>query len=217
MIEVNHDAHEVSIEQLKGIEGEINGIPPTRESVSARLNAPVTSNHIDMEKISFERNKSGIWGWRSEKSEDVNGYECKVYAASNVEFITRTRTEHLSESQARVWRWRNGIFLGGWELNSICFLLHSFVIPVLHCKTSSALLKKNVRLRVMHLHPNRNLLSTLKIMSLVSQLQPTNIFRMLICVVVMLVDRGKWVRKYVNTHLSMTEPYTHYNVSDSEI
>lgn len=55
-----------------------------------------------MEKISFERNKSGIWGWRSEKSEDVNGYECKVYAASNVEFITRTRTEHLSESQARV-------------------------------------------------------------------------------------------------------------------
>ncbi|XP_037051596.1 ankyrin repeat domain-containing protein 13D-like [Bradysia coprophila] len=102
MIEVNHDAHEVSIEQLKGIEGEITGIPPTRESVSARLNAPVTSNHIDMEKISFERNKSGIWGWRSEKSEDVNGYECKVYAASNVEFITRTRTEHLSESQARL-------------------------------------------------------------------------------------------------------------------
>ncbi len=102
MIEVNHDAHEVSIEQLKCVEGDISGIPPTRESVSARLNAPVTSNHIDMEKISFERNKSGIWGWRSEKSEDVNGYECKVYAASNVEFITRTRTEHLSESQARV-------------------------------------------------------------------------------------------------------------------
>lgn len=102
MIEVNHDAHEVSIEQLKCVEGDISGIPPARESVSARLNAPVTSNHIDMEKISFERNKSGIWGWRSEKSEDVNGYECKVYAASNVEFITRTRTEHLSESQARV-------------------------------------------------------------------------------------------------------------------
>lgn len=104
MIEVNHDAHEVSIEQLKNVEGDVTGIPPTRESVSARLNAPVTSNHIDMEKISFERNKSGIWGWRSEKSEDVNGYECKVYAASNVEFITRTRTEHLSESQARVKR-----------------------------------------------------------------------------------------------------------------
>lgn len=102
MIEVNHDAREVSMEQLKCVEGDIRGIPPTRESVSARLNTPVTSNHIDMEKISFERNKSGIWGWRSEKSEDVNGYECKVYAASNVEFMTRTRTEHLSEAQARV-------------------------------------------------------------------------------------------------------------------
>lgn len=27
----------------------------------------------------------------------VNGYEAKVYGASNVELITRTRTEHLSD------------------------------------------------------------------------------------------------------------------------
>ncbi|KFZ65703.1 Ankyrin repeat domain-containing protein 13B, partial [Antrostomus carolinensis] len=43
------------------------------------------------------RNKSGILGWRSEKTEMVNGYEAKVYGASNVELITRTRTEHLSD------------------------------------------------------------------------------------------------------------------------
>lgn len=102
MIEIDHEAQEVSIEQLRGVVGDITGIPPTKESVSARLTAPVTSNHVDMEKISFERNKSGIWGWRSDKTEDVNGYECKVYAASNVEFITRSRSEHLSEDQARV-------------------------------------------------------------------------------------------------------------------
>ena len=24
------------------------------------------------------RNKSGIWGWRSDKSETVNGFDCKV-------------------------------------------------------------------------------------------------------------------------------------------
>lgn len=101
MIEVDHDAAEVSIEQMRSVMSDIAGIPPTREAVNARLNAPVTSNHIDIEKISFERNKSGIWGWRSEKSEDVNGYDCKVYAASNVEFITRTRTEHLNEAQSR--------------------------------------------------------------------------------------------------------------------
>ncbi|NXI35472.1 AN13D protein, partial [Galbula dea] len=43
------------------------------------------------------RNKSGIWGWRSEKMEMVSGYEAKVYSASNVELVTKTRTEHLSD------------------------------------------------------------------------------------------------------------------------
>lgn len=81
---------------------ELNGISPTIESVAARLHAPVTTNRVDMEKISFERNKSGIWGWRNDKIETINGYDCKVYAASNVEFKTLTRTEHLNEAQARV-------------------------------------------------------------------------------------------------------------------
>ncbi|XP_009078520.1 PREDICTED: ankyrin repeat domain-containing protein 13B, partial [Acanthisitta chloris] len=52
---------------------------------------------LDTKNIAFERNKSGILGWRSEKTEMVNGYEAKVYGASNVELITRTRTEHLSD------------------------------------------------------------------------------------------------------------------------
>lgn len=116
MIEIDHEAHEFTEFQMhnadfnrsetgKNIRGylnDLNGISPTKESITARLSGPVTSNRIDMEKISFERNKSGIWGWRSDKTETINGYDCKVYAASNVEFVTRTRTEHLDESQARV-------------------------------------------------------------------------------------------------------------------
>lgn len=102
MIEIDHEARAVSVEQLRGIVGDINGISPPRESVMARLSAPVTSNRIDMDKISFERNRSGIWGWRSDKMESINGYECKVYAASNVEFVTRSRNEHLNAEQARV-------------------------------------------------------------------------------------------------------------------
>lgn len=43
-------------------------------------------------------NKAGLWGWRSDKSEVVNGHECKVFSACNVELITKTRLEHLSES-----------------------------------------------------------------------------------------------------------------------
>lgn len=46
----------------------------------------------------FFRNKAGLWGWRSDKSEVVNGHECKVFSASNVELITKTRLEHLSET-----------------------------------------------------------------------------------------------------------------------
>ncbi|XP_055623876.1 ankyrin repeat domain-containing protein 13B isoform X2 [Toxorhynchites rutilus septentrionalis] len=103
MIEIDHDTGEVSVEHMRSIDSEvIDGIPPSKESVSLRLQAPVICNHIDMDKISFERNKSGFWGWRSEKNETINGYECKVYGASNVEFITRTRNEHLSEEQARI-------------------------------------------------------------------------------------------------------------------
>lgn len=100
MIEVDHDAREVSIEQMQSVMGDISGIPPDRASVTARLNAPVSTNQVAMEKISFERNKSGIWGWRSDKIEDVNGYECKAYAASNVEFVSKSRSEHLSAAQA---------------------------------------------------------------------------------------------------------------------
>lgn len=101
MIEIDHDTHEVLIEQLQSSIGDIEGIPIPLGSARARLNAPVMANNIDMDKISFERNKSGIWGWRSEKSELINGYNCKVYGASNVEFITKTRTEHLSEDQLK--------------------------------------------------------------------------------------------------------------------
>lgn len=102
MIEIDHDTHEVMIEQMSSDIGEIVAIPPPIGSVRARLNAPVITNNIEMEKISFERNKSGIWGWRSEKSEVINGYNCKVYGASNVEFVTKTRMDHLSEEQIKV-------------------------------------------------------------------------------------------------------------------
>uniref|UniRef100_A0A182WE89 Ankyrin repeat domain-containing protein n=1 Tax=Anopheles minimus TaxID=112268 RepID=A0A182WE89_9DIPT len=103
MIEIDHDTGEVSVEHMRNIEEEnIDGIRPSREAVNLRLQAPVICNHIDMDKISFERNKSGFWGWRSEKVESINGYECKVYGASNVKFITRTRNEHLGNEQTRV-------------------------------------------------------------------------------------------------------------------
>ncbi|XP_029628490.1 ankyrin repeat domain-containing protein 13B-like [Salmo trutta] len=77
--------------------GLLGALQPSGEQVVARLSAPVVTTQLDTKNITFERNKTGILGWRSEKTEMVNGYEAKVYGASNVDLITRTRTDHLSE------------------------------------------------------------------------------------------------------------------------
>ncbi|KAF3838476.1 hypothetical protein F7725_010244 [Dissostichus mawsoni] len=70
---------------------------PSQENTAQRITSPIVSTHLNTRNIAFERNKSGIWGWRSEKSEAVSGYEAKVYSATNVELVTRSRTEHLSD------------------------------------------------------------------------------------------------------------------------
>ncbi|XP_068633319.1 ankyrin repeat domain-containing protein 13D [Battus philenor] len=73
--------------------------PPPRRALQQRLAAPIALNYLDTDKISFERNKSGIWGWRQDKTETVNGYECKVFSANNVELVSKTRSEHLPKSE----------------------------------------------------------------------------------------------------------------------
>lgn len=101
--EIDHDAKEYSMEVMRDIDVELfaNGIPPAKDSIQMRLQTPIINNSIDIEKISFERNKSGWFAWKTEKNENVNGYDCRVYGASNVEFITRTRTEHLGDQTSR--------------------------------------------------------------------------------------------------------------------
>lgn len=98
MMEVDHESHEVFVEQMEmPVNIELGGMFPTDASVQSRLRSPIVTTFVDTENISFERNKSGIWGWRSDKSEDVNGYSCKVFSCNNVALVTKTRTEHLSE------------------------------------------------------------------------------------------------------------------------
>uniref|UniRef100_A0A8C0GZD1 Ankyrin repeat domain 13D n=1 Tax=Chelonoidis abingdonii TaxID=106734 RepID=A0A8C0GZD1_CHEAB len=101
VMEVDHDKQVVYTETLSLALHEpelmLAAMQPTEEHVASRLTSPIVSTHLDTKNIAFERNKSGIWGWRSEKMEVISGYEAKVYSASNVELITKTRTEHLSD------------------------------------------------------------------------------------------------------------------------
>jgi len=99
MMEVDHETRKVYVEHMKLIgDDNIQLMEPSEEGVIARLTNPIVTTYIDTDKISFERNKAGLWGWRSDKSEVINGHECKVFSASNVELITKTRLEHLSET-----------------------------------------------------------------------------------------------------------------------
>ncbi|KAJ1530836.1 hypothetical protein ONE63_005682 [Megalurothrips usitatus] len=98
MMEVDHESHEVFVEQMEMPANiELGAMFPSDASVQTRLRSPIVTTYVDTENISFERNKSGIWGWRSDKTEDINGYSCKVFGCNNVALVTKTRTEHLSE------------------------------------------------------------------------------------------------------------------------
>ncbi|KPJ16566.1 Ankyrin repeat domain-containing protein 13D [Papilio machaon] len=105
-------------EQLDAHEPAAHHSPP-RRALLQRLAAPLALNYLDTDKISFERNKSGIWGWRQDKTETVNGYECKVFSANNVELVSKTRSEHVNggirtqdlqitsqENKSGIWGWR---------------------------------------------------------------------------------------------------------------
>ncbi|XP_076346141.1 ankyrin repeat domain-containing protein 13D-like isoform X9 [Tachypleus tridentatus] len=102
MMEVDHELSQVYMENMRVLPvqlADMTGIiRPSPEAISARLTTPIVTTYVDTEKINFERCKSGLWGWRTDKTELVNGYNCKVFGANNVELITRTRTEHLTEA-----------------------------------------------------------------------------------------------------------------------
>lgn len=104
-MEVDHEAKTIRRRTMKLItQNEIGEfLEPTDNEVGNRLTKPIRTTFVDTEKISFERAKSGIYGFRSDRVENVNGYECKVYVANTVEVLTKCRTEHLafSDREAR--------------------------------------------------------------------------------------------------------------------
>uniref|UniRef100_A0A8C2YYF4 Ankyrin repeat domain 13A n=1 Tax=Cyclopterus lumpus TaxID=8103 RepID=A0A8C2YYF4_CYCLU len=112
LMEVNHDDEIVETERFN-ISQEIEDVTlesmqPAEQEVAKRLTTSVVNTYLDTKDIAFERNKSGIWGWRADKTEMVNGFEAKVFSVNNVNVVIRTRTEHLTdEEKARIKSERN--------------------------------------------------------------------------------------------------------------
>ncbi|KAG1674640.1 Ankyrin repeat domain-containing protein 13D [Nymphon striatum] len=101
LTEVDHDQHEAYSEKITSLDnpsGNISFLRSSNKIVKNRITSPIAITYVDTEKISFERSKAGIWGWRSDRSEIINNHNCKVFSANSVELVTKQRMEHLSES-----------------------------------------------------------------------------------------------------------------------
>ncbi|XP_060105725.1 ankyrin repeat domain-containing protein 13A isoform X2 [Heteronotia binoei] len=105
LIEVNHDEKVVATERFEITQQiqrlTLDSMTPKSKEVERRLTSPIISTSLDTRNIAFERNTSGFWVWRTEKSEVVNAYDAKVYTANNVNVVTKIRTEHLTEEEKR--------------------------------------------------------------------------------------------------------------------
>lgn len=107
-LEIDHDTKQVYVEEM-GMEPDVASLKfTTPEQVQHRLSTPLVQTFLDTDNISFQRAKSGLFGWGGERSEVVSGMECKVFGANNVSIVTKTRTEHMSaEDKARAKANRN--------------------------------------------------------------------------------------------------------------
>jgi len=94
--EIDHDTKQVYVEEM-GIEPDVDSLKfTTPEQVQHRLSTPLIQTFLDTDNISFQRAKSGLFGWGGERTELVSGMDCKVFGANNVEIVTKTRTEHMT-------------------------------------------------------------------------------------------------------------------------
>lgn len=99
---LDHEAKTATVQTLHDTEP-LEEFSPTEEAVEMRMKSPISTTFIDVDKIGFERSyRGGLLGWISstEKSETIDEYECKVFNASNVNLVTKTRKEHLSEEDS---------------------------------------------------------------------------------------------------------------------
>ncbi|ESN95693.1 hypothetical protein HELRODRAFT_193502, partial [Helobdella robusta] len=103
LLEVDNDNCQIYSETLDPSKPQptISYLSPSGSAVAARLTSPIVTSYVDVDKISFERTKSGVWGWRNDRTDIVDNFTCKVFSASNVQFVTKTRTEHMSDEDKR--------------------------------------------------------------------------------------------------------------------
>ncbi|XP_065175212.1 ankyrin repeat domain-containing protein 13B-like [Sycon ciliatum] len=98
-IEVDHDRKRY-FPQLRVVQEDLEQLRHTQphgQYVSGKLASPVASTVLGTDSLSFSRSKS-LFGFGSEREEEISGFITKVYSATGVDIVTRTRVEHLNEA-----------------------------------------------------------------------------------------------------------------------
>uniref|UniRef100_A0A3B3VPG2 Ankyrin repeat domain 13A n=1 Tax=Poecilia latipinna TaxID=48699 RepID=A0A3B3VPG2_9TELE len=109
LMEVNHDDGVVDTERFnisqEMEEVTLESMQPAEQEVAKRLTTPIVNTFLDTKDIAFERCKSGILGWRTDKTESVNGFEAKKKKQNSLS--TSTCTHLTDEEKARIKSERN--------------------------------------------------------------------------------------------------------------
>ncbi|CAB3403268.1 unnamed protein product [Caenorhabditis bovis] len=95
---LDHNSKSASVQELRD-DLDFDDYKPSPDSIALRMSSPITTTYIDVDQIGFERTSRGLLSWLSgsDGTEKVDGYDCRVLAASNVQLVTKKRMEHLSQ------------------------------------------------------------------------------------------------------------------------
>uniref|UniRef100_A0A8C2HPM8 Ankyrin repeat domain 13A n=1 Tax=Cyprinus carpio TaxID=7962 RepID=A0A8C2HPM8_CYPCA len=100
LMEVNHEDEVVDTERFdlsREMEDvTLDSMQPAVQEVAKRLTTPIVNTYLDTKNIAFERSKSGIWGWRSDRTEVVNGFESKDMT---MEYATATNPTAITPEE----------------------------------------------------------------------------------------------------------------------
>ena len=98
-------------------EPKLEDFEPLDEVVLEKFRKPITSTYINFDQVGFEKSHSHFLSWigSSEKEEEVEGYACRLFNASNVEIITKIYLDNLSEEDKKRYNDSKSPFLGLFE------------------------------------------------------------------------------------------------------
>ena len=95
--EINHDRKTVFTRVLQNASSSMPSYAQDAE-VAQKMQSPVVTTYINTDTVAFQKQKS-VWGFESQKTETIDGHSAKVFNATGLDIVTKTRMEHVPEAK----------------------------------------------------------------------------------------------------------------------